>query len=216
MLALTCDWNDAMVETKGTHEQAIRWVVMGVSGCGKSTVGKALAAALGARFVEGDAYHPAANVAKMSAGLALDDADRAAWLLDLQTPLREARARGEGIVLSCSALKRRYRDVLRAADPTLRFAHLDGARTLLAERLGARVGHYMPPSLLASQLGDLGRGRHRARHRADARTAGRARAGGQWRDGGEPASTSLAALAAQPPVSGRREDSDDTNGGDKR
>jgi gluconokinase len=155
MLALTCDWNDAMVETKGTHEQAIRWVVMGVSGCGKSTVGKALAAALGARFVEGDAYHPAANVAKMSAGLALDDADRAAWLLDLQTPLREARARGEGIVLSCSALKRRYRDVLRAADPTLRFAHLDGARTLLAERLGARVGHYMPPSLLASQLGDL-------------------------------------------------------------
>ena len=144
-----------MGEMTGVDDKAVRWVVMGVSGCGKSTVGQALAAALGVRFVEGDAYHPAINVAKMSAGLALTDADRAAWLQDLQTPLRDACARGAGIVLSCSALKRRYRDVLRAADPSLRFAHLDGARALLAERLGARVGHYMPPSLLDSQLADL-------------------------------------------------------------
>jgi gluconokinase len=144
-----------MVETKGNHGKAIRWVVMGVSGCGKSTVGQALAVALGVSFVEGDAYHPAANVAKMSAGLALTDADRAAWLSDLQTPLREARLRGEGLVVSCSALKRRYRDVLRAADPALRFAHLAGTGALLAARLDARVGHYMPPSLLDSQLADL-------------------------------------------------------------
>ena len=144
-----------MGDTTGGDGMARRWVVMGVSGCGKSTVGLALAAALGVRFVEGDAYHPAINVAKMSAGLALTDADRAAWLQDLQTPLRDACMRDEGIVLSCSALKRRYRDVLRAADPSLRFAHLDGARALLAERLAARVGHYMPPSLLDSQLADL-------------------------------------------------------------
>lgn len=155
MLALTFNWDGTMVATKGKYDKANRWVVMGVSGCGKSTVGQALAAALGVRFVEGDAYHPAENVAKMSAGQALSDADRAAWLLALQTPLREACANGEGIVVSCSALKKRYRDVLRAADPALRFAHLDGARALLAERLGARVGHYMPPSLLESQLADL-------------------------------------------------------------
>lgn len=155
MLALTFNWDETMVATKGKYDKVNRWVVMGVSGCGKSTVGQALAAALGVRFVEGDAYHPAANVAKMSAGQALSDADRAAWLLALQTPLREACASGEGIVVSCSALKKRYRDVLRAAEPALRFAHLDGARALLAERLGARVGHYMPPSLLESQLADL-------------------------------------------------------------
>jgi gluconokinase len=142
-------------DTKGQKEESIRWVVMGVSGCGKSTVGVALATALGVNFIEGDAYHPAANVAKMSAGLALTDDDRAAWLLALQAPLRDARARGAGVVVSCSALKRRYRDVLRAADPALRFAHLDGSRALIAERMAARVGHYMPLSLLDSQLRDL-------------------------------------------------------------
>jgi carbohydrate kinase (thermoresistant glucokinase family) len=133
----------------------IRWVVMGVSGCGKSTVGQALAQELDVPFVEGDAYHPPANVAKMSAGMPLDDDDRAGWLHALQTQIGEARERGTGLVLSCSALKRRYRDLLREADPALRFAHLDGPRELIAERMRARAGHYMPPSLLDSQLRDL-------------------------------------------------------------
>jgi carbohydrate kinase (thermoresistant glucokinase family) len=132
-----------------------RWVVMGVSGCGKSEVGQRLAQALGVRFLEGDAYHSASNVAKMAAGIPLDDDDRADWLRALQAEIAQARARGEGLVLACSALKRRYRDLLRAADPGLRFAHLSGPRELIAERMGARTAHYMPASLLDSQLRDL-------------------------------------------------------------
>ncbi|KQQ40509.1 gluconokinase [Duganella sp. Leaf126] len=128
---------------------------MGVSGCGKSTVGAALAARNGVGFVEGDAFHPQANVDKMSAGLPLDDDDRAGWLLALQAQLRQAVERGVGLVVSCSSLKRRYRDLLRAGDPALRFAHLDGPRELIADRMHARPGHYMPPSLLDSQLRDL-------------------------------------------------------------
>ncbi|NHZ90737.1 AAA family ATPase [Massilia sp. CCM 8733] len=128
---------------------------MGVSGCGKSTVGQALARELDVPFVEGDQFHPAANVAKMSAGVPLDDDDRAGWLHALQAQIREARERGAGLVLSCSALKRRYRDLLRQGDPALRFAHLDGPRELIAARMQARAGHYMPPSLLDSQLRDL-------------------------------------------------------------
>lgn len=132
-----------------------RWVVMGVSGCGKSTVGQDLATELGVRFIEGDQYHPAANVAKMSAGIALTDDDRADWLHALQAEVRSARDSGTGLVLSCSALKRRYRDLLREADPALRFAHLAGSKEMIAERMRARVNHYMPPSLLDSQLRDL-------------------------------------------------------------
>jgi carbohydrate kinase (thermoresistant glucokinase family) len=132
-----------------------RWVVMGVSGCGKSEVGQRLARALGVRFLEGDAYHSAANVAKMGAGIPLDDDDRADWLRTLQAEIALARARGEGLVLACSALKRRYRDLLRAADPGLRFAHLSGPRELIDQRMRARTAHYMPASLLDSQLRDL-------------------------------------------------------------
>lgn len=132
-----------------------RWVVMGVSGCGKSEVGQRLASALGVRFLEGDAYHSAANVAKMAAGIPLDDNDRAGWLGALQGEIARARAGGEGLVLACSALKRRYRDLLRAADPGLRFAHLNGPRELIHERMQARTAHYMPVSLLDSQLRDL-------------------------------------------------------------
>jgi gluconokinase len=135
--------------------QSIRWVVMGVSGCGKSTVGQALATANGVGFVEGDQFHPEANVAKMSAGVALNDDDRADWLLTLQAQIREAHERGEGLVISCSALKRRYRDLLREGDPALRFAHLNGPKELIASRMQARVGHYMPTSLLDSQFRDL-------------------------------------------------------------
>jgi gluconokinase len=135
--------------------QSIRWVVMGVSGCGKSTVGQALATANEVGFVEGDQFHPPANVAKMSAGVALNDDDRAEWLLTLQAQIREARELGEGLVISCSALKRRYRDLLREGDPALRFAHLNGPKELIASRMQARVGHYMPTSLLDSQFRDL-------------------------------------------------------------
>jgi gluconokinase len=128
---------------------------MGVSGCGKSTVGAALAQALGLRFIEGDAFHPPHNVAKMSAGTPLDDHDRADWLQVLAAEIRGAREQGAGLVLSCSALKRRYRDLLRRADPALRFAHLEGPRDLIAERMARRAGHFMPSSLLDSQLRDL-------------------------------------------------------------
>jgi gluconokinase len=131
---------------------ALRWVVMGVSGSGKSTVGNLLATHDGVSFLEGDAYHPAANVSKMSAGIPLDDDDRAGWLDALAGEIRAARDAGHGLVLSCSALKRRYRDLLRAADPALRFVHLDGPRDVIAARMQARPGHYMPPSLLDSQL----------------------------------------------------------------
>ncbi|MDQ1831804.1 gluconokinase [Massilia scottii] len=144
-----------MINSGSKHGNEIRWVVMGVSGCGKSTVGQALAHELGVPFVEGDQFHPAANVAKMSAGIALDDSDRAGWLGALQEQIRDACDRGAGLVVSCSALKRRYRDLLREGDPALRFAHLDGPRDLIAGRMRARAGHYMPPSLLESQLRDL-------------------------------------------------------------
>jgi carbohydrate kinase (thermoresistant glucokinase family) len=144
-----------MQDTVDSTPHPPRWVVMGVSGCGKSEVGKRLAAALDVRFLEGDAWHSAANVAKMAAGVPLDDADRADWLHALQAEIALARTRGEGLVLACSALKRRYRDLLRAADPALRFAHLSGPRELIAKRMRARAGHYMPASLLDSQLRDL-------------------------------------------------------------
>jgi gluconokinase len=132
-----------------------RWVVMGVSGCGKSTIGAALARAFDVPFLEGDDFHPADNVTKMSAGVPLDDSDRAGWLKVLAAELRQARDGGTGLVLSCSALKRPYRDLLRQADPELQFVHLNGPRTLIAARMQARVGHYMPPSLLDSQFGIL-------------------------------------------------------------
>jgi carbohydrate kinase (thermoresistant glucokinase family) len=128
---------------------------MGVSGCGKSEVGQRLAQALGVRFLEGDAYHSPSNVAKMAAGIPLDDADRADWLRTLQAEIAQASASGAGLVLACSALKRRYRDVLRDGAPDLRFAHLSGPRDLIAERMLARTAHYMPASLLDSQLRDL-------------------------------------------------------------
>jgi carbohydrate kinase (thermoresistant glucokinase family) len=132
-----------------------RWVVMGVSGCGKSSVGLQLASALAVPFLEGDTYHSFENVAKMTAGVPLTDADRADWLWALHREIREARLRQSGLVLSCSSLKRRYRDLLRSADPELRFAHLAGPRELIANRMAARKDHYMPPALLDSQLATL-------------------------------------------------------------
>jgi len=130
-------------------------VVMGVSGCGKSTVGKRLADAMAVRFVEGDELHSPHNVALMAAGTPLTDGNRADWLRHVAQRLTEAAGEGQGLVISCSALKRSYREQLRAAAPALHFIYLQGNRALLAERLQSRAGHYMPPSMLQSQLDTL-------------------------------------------------------------
>lgn len=132
-----------------------RVVVMGVSGCGKSTIGRALAERLGCEFVEGDDLHPPANVQRMAAGIALTDEDRQGWLAELATHLSNAHQSRRGMVLACSALKRRYRDQLRSGCPDLQLLYLHGDAGLLAERMHTRSGHYMPPSLLPSQLGTL-------------------------------------------------------------
>jgi gluconokinase len=131
-----------------------RLIIMGVSGCGKSTVGQRLAQRIGVPFLEGDALHPPRNVALMAAGTPLTDADRAGWLDAIAERLSGLGPR-EGLVVSCSALKRAYRDRLRAAAPDLQFVHLHGTRALLAARLRERQGHYMPPALLDSQLDTL-------------------------------------------------------------
>jgi len=130
-------------------------VVMGVAGSGKSTIGAALAQALGVPFVEGDDFHPAENRARMAAGIPLTDEDRYGWLRALAGRLAQARQAGTGAVLACSALKRAYRDILRAGAPSLRLVFLSGDRAVLAERLAARRGHFMPASLLESQLATL-------------------------------------------------------------
>ena len=127
-------------------------VVMGVSGSGKSHVGAALARACGVDFVEGDELHPAANIAKMSAGIPLDDADRQPWLAAIAAAI--ATHRGKGVVVACSALRRAYRDVLRQANPALRLLYLRVPREELARRLRERR-HFMPASLLDSQLATL-------------------------------------------------------------
>ena len=131
----------------------LRIVVMGVSGSGKSTLGHLLSDALGLHFIEGDDLHPPRNVALMAAGTPLTDDDRRDWLDAVAAEL--AQAGPPGVVVTCSALKRRYRDRLRAAAPALRLVHLHGDGARLAERLSGRSGHYMPASLLPSQLATL-------------------------------------------------------------
>ena len=130
-------------------------MVMGVAGSGKSLIGAALAYALGIEFVEGDEFHSAENVERMSRGIALTDDDRARWLRSLATRIREAKEAGIGLVISCSALKRSYRDILRAGATDLRFVFLKGDRALIAKRLAGRRGHFMPPSLLDSQFATI-------------------------------------------------------------
>jgi gluconokinase len=130
---------------------------MGVAGAGKSLIGASFARALGIDFVEGDDYHPPDNVARMASGTALTDEDRDGWLRALAGRLAEARVEGRGVVLSCSALKRRYRDRLRdgGGGPDLQLILLRGPQPLIAQRLAGRSGHYMPASLLESQLAAL-------------------------------------------------------------
>jgi gluconokinase len=127
--------------------------VMGVSGTGKSTVGVLLAERLGVPFEDGDDLHPPGNIAKMTAGIPLSDADRLPWL-DAVGAWASAHT-ATGCVIACSALRRAYRDRLRAAAPALRFVHLSVDRDTLAARMAARIGHFMPVALLDSQLATL-------------------------------------------------------------
>ncbi|NGM19527.1 gluconokinase [Roseomonas stagni] len=128
-------------------------VVMGVSGAGKSTIGQAIATALGLPFADADDFHPAANITKMSRGEALNDDDRWPWLAAIGAHL--AAHRGRGCVVTCSALKRAYRDALRQAAPDLRLVFLTGDPALVAARQAARQNHFMPASLVASQFATL-------------------------------------------------------------
>lgn len=128
-------------------------VVSGVSGSGKSTVGRALAGRLGVEYTEGDEFHPPANIAKMAEGRPLTDEDRYPWLEAVAEWIGERLRAGAGGVVACSALKRRYRDLLRGAGPGgVWFLHLDADRELAAARVAARTGHFMPPSLVGSQF----------------------------------------------------------------
>jgi gluconokinase len=130
-------------------------VVMGVSGSGKTTVAKQVAAQLGWTFAEGDDFHPAANVAKMHAGIPLTDDDRWPWLRSLADWIGAREAAGDNAVLTCSALKRSYRDLLDDGHPSVLFVHVTASADTLRRRLEQRRGHYMPASLLDSQLAAL-------------------------------------------------------------
>lgn len=127
-------------------------VVMGVSGCGKTTIGALVAHELGLPFTDGDSLHPVENIAKMAAGTPLNDDDRAPWL---QVVGQELASSANGLVVACSALKRSYRDAIRAQAPDAVFLHLDGTREVLSSRLEGRSGHFMPTTLLDSQLATL-------------------------------------------------------------
>jgi gluconokinase len=135
-----------------SHPPTTSIVVRGVSGSGKSTVAAGLVERLGWEFAEGDEFHPAANVEKMRSGTPLDDEDRWPWLRTLAGWIGEREQAGESVVVTCSALKRAYRDVLRDGHPSVWFAHVTADAELLRERLTHRSGHFMPSSLLDSQL----------------------------------------------------------------
>jgi gluconokinase len=130
-------------------------LVMGVSGSGKTTIGEAFARRAGWPFLDGDRMHSPANVAKMAAGIPLDDADRQPWLAEIAEWIAKRRAVGEHGVVACSALKRSYRDLLRRADPDLRVLYLKGDREQLETRLAQRRNHFFPAALLDAQLADL-------------------------------------------------------------
>lgn len=148
---VTAPANDSAVQSLGPAAPAL--VVMGVSGCGKSSLGAALAQALGWALVEGDDFHPAANRQKMAAGQALTDTDRIGWLDTLAAQLSAQRAaHPQGVVLTCSALKRAYRDRLRQGLDGLRFVFLDISEADAQQRVAARADHFFSPTLVASQF----------------------------------------------------------------
>jgi carbohydrate kinase (thermoresistant glucokinase family) len=130
-------------------------VVMGVSGSGKTTLGVTLATRTGWPFLDADELHSAQAVARMAAGIPLTDADRGPWLGRVAEWIAQRQRAGEPAIVACSALKRQYRDRLRAADPDLRFAYLRADRAQIAERLGRRAGHFFPPALATAQFDDL-------------------------------------------------------------
>jgi carbohydrate kinase (thermoresistant glucokinase family) len=130
-------------------------VVMGVSGSGKTTIARGVAEARGWTLLEGDAFHPASNVAKMRSGTPLTDEDRWPWLRAIADAIDACRARGESAVVACSALKRAYRAVLIGDRPDVVLVYLRGSQTLIGERLRVRKGHFMPPGLLDSQFATL-------------------------------------------------------------
>ncbi|MEY9210909.1 gluconokinase [Thermobifida halotolerans] len=133
----------------------MHFVFMGVSGSGKSTVARGAAQRLGLPFADADDFHPETNIAKMSSGVPLTDADRLPWLGSLAAWLGERERNGESSVMACSALRRSYRDILRGGAPGVFFVHLHGSRDLILERLRGRSGHFMPSELLDSQLAVL-------------------------------------------------------------
>ena len=130
-------------------------IVMGVSGSGKTTVGEQLAARIGWRYEDADSFHPPGNIAKMSAGQPLTDEDRWPWLRAIAAEIDRVAAAGERIVIGCSALRRVYRDVLVHGRDDVRIIYLDGTQEVIANRLGKRRGHFMPPGLLDSQFRTL-------------------------------------------------------------
>lgn len=130
-------------------------VIMGVCGCGKSSVGRAIAAQKGWTFIEGDNLHPAANTQKMASGIPLQDDDRWPWLDRIADEARATDAKGGSAVVACSALRQVYRDRLRRAGPDVRFVHLTGDADLIRRRMQARSDHFMPPGLLDTQLATL-------------------------------------------------------------
>jgi gluconokinase len=141
---------------EGHHWRPTRhFVVMGVSGSGKTTVARGISTLTGLTFAEADRFHPECNVARMRSGLPLDDAARWPWLRELASWMATRSAEGVSTVLACSALKRSYRDVLRQGPPALSFVYLRGPAEMIRERISRREGHYMPASLLDSQFAAL-------------------------------------------------------------
>lgn len=155
------NWYSTLITATGTERmwaqdnKPLAIIVMGVSGSGKSSVGHALATRLQFTYIEGDDLHPPGNVEKMSKGVPLRDDDRRPWLDLIGEQIRAKLAAGEGVIVSCSALKRSYRDRLRSTAPDLHFVYLEGSKALLTKRMDERKHHFMPISLLESQLRTL-------------------------------------------------------------